>query len=180
LRFVTATDAFVSHPERQQILSQDGPCLEAYTTAEVVTVSDIVEEPDRWPEYNRAAIAAGYRAVMGVPVDVDNASIGALDLYTRQPRDWTDEEVEAAELLADMAAGYIANLRTLESSQRLTRQLQEALDSRVVIEQAKGVIAARDEVDVATAFQTLRRLARDRRCRIHDVAQQILDGDLHL
>ena len=180
LRFVTATDAFVVPAEEAQVRTQDGPCYEAFTTAKVVTAEDLAAEGDRWPKYSDTALASGSRAVMGVPMGVEDASIGAVNLYHRRPHIWTDQELEAAGLLSDMAAGYIANLRTLEGSQRLSVQLQQALDSRVVIEQAKGIIAARHELDVATAFQRLRRMARDRQCRIHDVARDVVDQRLEL
>lgn len=180
LRFVSATDEFIVPAEQRQIAAREGPCQQTFATSTAVRVVDLQAERERWPDYSRAALDAGCRAVMSVSIDVGEGSIGALDLYRRQIHEWTDQELAAAELLADMAAGYIANLRTLSNSKRLSEQLQHALDSRIVIEQAKGVIAERRTIGVREAFQLLRGTARHHRRPIHDVARDVVDQRLEI
>ena len=137
-------------------------------THEVVTV----------PDYYGVASANGCQAVLGVPMGVGETSVGALNIYQRRVHPWRDDELEAARLLAEMASWYILNLRRLTTAQQLVGQLQAALDSRVVIEQAKGIVATRRDVDMAVAFDLIRQHARDRDRKLHDVAGEIVSGDL--
>lgn len=107
-------------------------------------------------------------------------TFGALNVYQRRVHDRREDELEAARLLAAMASGYILNLRRLITAQRVADRLQIALDSRVVIEQAKGVVATRKDVDMAEAFDRLRRYARERNRKLHDVAAEIVSGGLEI
>jgi GAF domain-containing protein len=173
LRFVTATEQSVVRIEEEQAVAQEGPCFEAYETGRMVVTRDL-EEEQRWERYRRTALDAGFRAVAGVPMLVDDVRIGAMNLYHAEPHDWSDDELEVAQVLGDMASGYIANHRTLAASQRLAEQLQEALDSRVIVEQAKGVLAVHHDVTVAEAFQRLRDHARRHGRKLHDVAREIV------
>lgn len=180
LRFVTATDDHIVRIEEEQVRDQQGPCHDAYKTGELVVVADLTDVKGRWPDYYEVASANGCRAVLGVPMGVGTTTFGALNVYQRQVHAWRDEELEVAQLLAEMASGYILNLRRLTTAQQSAGQLQAALDSRVVIEQAKGIIATRRDVDVATAFDLLRQHARDHNRKIHDVANEVISGDLDL
>ena len=178
LEFVTATNAAVTRVEEQQLQCQQGPCHEAFKSGEQVVVNDLAEMADVWPDYTRNVLEQGCRAAVGVPMSIAGEGVGALNLYRDEPHRWTREELEVGQLLANMGAGYIANLRELTNTRRLVDQLQEALDSRIVLEQAKGLIAARRNMDMGGAFEVLRRMARDRRRRIHDVASDIIEGRL--
>ena len=177
LRFVTATEQAVVRIEEEQAIAQEGPCFEAYETGELVVTPDLAEEP-RWERYRRTALDAGFRAVAGVPMLVEDVRIGAVNLYHAHPHQWAQEELEVAQVLADMASGYIANHRTLAESRRLADQLQKALDSRIVIEQAKGVIAARHHLHIDEAFQHLRAQARSASRKLHDVARETVEEQL--
>jgi GAF domain-containing protein len=179
LRFVTATDDAASRIEDHQVRSRQGPCHEAYRTAQQVLVGDLDSE-GRWPDYVEVARKVGFESVAGLPLRVEDRAVGALNVYHTEPHDWPPDDVTTAQILADMAAGYILNVRELEETRRLADQLQSALDSRIVIEQAKGIIAARSDVDINDAFQTLRTYARTRRRRIHDVARHVIEGKLEL
>ena len=178
LRFITATDERIVRIEEEQVRDQQGPCHDAYTTGEMVAVENLSDAQDRWPDYYEVAFTNGCQAVLGVPMGVGETSFGALNIYQRQVHPWRDDELEAAQLLAEMASGYILNLRRLTTAQQLAGQLQAALDSRVVIEQAKGIVATRRDVDMASAFDLIRRHARDNNRKIHDVAGEIVSGDL--
>lgn len=181
LKVVSATGEAVTRIEDAQVHTQQGPCYQAYADGRAVTCRDL-EDDDRWIEYRRTALDQDFRAVAGIPMPVgeDCARIGALNLYAAAPRQWTDDDLEVAQLLANVASGYIINSRHLDEQRTLAQQLQHALDSRVVIEQAKGVLAGRHGIDVAEAFDRLRRHSRDNQTRIHDEAQQVIDGDLQL
>lgn len=179
LTFVTATDAKVTAIEDQQIAHDEGPCHDAFHTGEVVVVRDL-ETEQRWPDYRQAALVHGARAVVGIPMPVGEQRIGALNVYHHSPRDWSDEQVDVAQVLADMASGYILNATTLAESRSLADQLQHALDSRVVVEQAKGIVAERGDIAPQDAFELIRAHARRTGTRVHDTAQQVVDGVLDL
>jgi GAF domain-containing protein len=177
LQFVTATDERVTLVEEQQVETGQGPCHDAYRSGDRVTVADLSTEA-RWADYTPVALGKGLRAAAGIPLLSGDQRVGALNLYTCQPREWPADDMEDAQLLADMATGYIINARTLTETERLASQLQHALDSRVVIEQAKGILAERHSINTATAFERLRRHARARNAKIHDVARAVLRSDL--
>lgn len=179
LSFVTATDDRVARVEAAQIESGEGACYDAFVTGEPTTSADLTAE-GRWPGYVEVAAEHGLRGVAGIPMGTGEDRIGALNLYTAQPRTWRAEDLEVGQLLADMATGYVMNARTLTESQLLANQLQHALDSRIVIEQAKGIIAERQGLDTADAFQLIRKHARSHNARLHDIAAAIVDGSLKL
>lgn len=179
LAFLAATDGDVAAIEEQQVVTRQGPCHEAYRTGEVVMVTDL-QGDERWPAYRPAAVEAGARAVLGVPMPVGHNRIGALNVYRHTPHDWDDAEIEVARALADMASGYVLNAGALERADVLNTQLQRALDSRIIIEQAKGILSERHDISPAEAFQRLRGHARRTQARVHDVATQIVDGTVTL
>lgn len=176
LAFVAATDGDVAELEAAQIVQAEGPCHQAYRTGELVVVADL-ERDDRWPAYCAAAARHGARAVLGVPMPVGDRRIGALNVYRAAAHDWVDAEVEVARALANMASGYVLNAGRLEDARVLGRQLQHALDSRVIVEQAKGILAERNGISPAEAFHRLRVRARSTNTRVHDLARQVVDGD---
>ncbi|QBI19679.1 ANTAR domain-containing protein [Egibacter rhizosphaerae] len=177
LQFVSASDAQVVRIEDHQTEVGDGPCHEAYASGDVVTSADLTAET-RWPRFTPVALQQGWCAVAGVPLYAAGRPLGALDLYRRGPQEWPADRVEAAGVLADMAASYILNAQTIVERDTVREQLQHALDSRVVIEQAKGKLAERHGLDAATAFERLRGAARSRRERIHDAARAVVNGHL--
>lgn len=176
LQFVTATDERASRVEAAQLDHGDGPCYRAFRTGEVVAVDDI-EDDDRWPGYREVVLQAGFRSVLGVPLpSTTGETMGALNLYDTEPREWGDEVREVATLLSNMASGYILMARSFADARTRAQHLERALDSRIVIEQAKGVLSARRDVDIDEAFGFLRAEARSSRRRIHDVARSIVEG----
>ena len=179
LTFVAGTSAAVSAIEQEQITKDASPLNEAYQAGDTVAIDDL-EADDRWPEYRTAALAQGLCAVAALPMPVSERRIGALGLYRTSPHAWADEELETAQVLADMASGAILNASALDESRTLAAQLQQALDSRVVIEQAKGVLAERHDISPHDAFQRLRNRARGDRRRVHDVAEDVVEDDVDL
>lgn len=174
LEVVTATDGRASRMQHAQARAQDGPCVHAHRSGEVVTVADLATDT-RWPDLRETATVVGYRATAAVPMPVTGETIGTLDLYADRPGRW-DGVIEAATLLADMAAGYVLMARTLQDERTRAAQLQHALDSRVVVEQAKGMLAARHGLGVDEAFERLRRHARSHRRRVVEVAEEVVAG----
>jgi GAF domain-containing protein len=150
------------------------PCRDAYTTGEVVRVSDVRKESARWPEFSAAANRLPIAGVASIPMRLDDQIIGSLNLYSPEPREWADEDIGVARMLADMATSYMVNASKLRQQEQLSEQLQQALESRVVIEQAKGIIAQRNSVTIDEAYQRIRRHARTNNASLRAVAEAIV------
>jgi len=179
LRFVAASDETIRDIESLQIELGEGPCLHAYHSGEQVVVPDL-EDTGRFASFAPRARESGLHAVYSFAMRAGDDRVGALNLYRGTPGVLETDEIEAGQVLADIATIYILNARQVERSAERSEQLQHALESRVVIEQAKGILAERDRVDVAEAFQRLRRYARSNSRKLHDVAQDVVRNDLRL
>jgi GAF domain-containing protein len=161
-----------------ELQTQEGPCLDAFRTGQSVEHENLQAGSGRWPSFSAAALQAGFASALALPLRLREATLGALNLLrvTRTPMDEAD--VIVARAFADLATLSIIQHRTAAESQRLNEQLSAALTSRVVIEQAKGVIAERAGVDLAEAFSRLRSHARNHNRRLTDVARAAIDGTL--
>jgi GAF domain-containing protein len=159
--------------DRHQTKEQAGPCWVAYTTDDVVRVTDAGKEP-RWPEFSSAARRLGTAGVAGMPMRLDGRVIGVLSLYSSRPRCWSDEDMAVARVLADVATSCVVNASRLCQQEDLNAHLQRALKSRVVIEQAKGMTASRLSVSIDQAYRLIRRYARDHNARLQVVAEAIV------
>jgi GAF domain-containing protein len=181
-RFVTAAVEAVATLERVQENFQEGPCVDAVATAAPVAVPDIAvgDASDRWPDYTIAAKNTGIQAVAGIPMLAEGVAIGAVNLYDSQPRNWSAEDLRIATIFASIATGYLAHASSAQQQQRTAEQLQQALNTRLIIEQAKGVLATQRQTTVDEAFKTLRKYAREHHARIHDVSRAVVKGDLLL
>jgi GAF domain-containing protein len=181
-RFVTAAVEAIADLERVQEQWQKGPCIDAVAAAAPVAVPDIADgdASERWPDYTVAAKTAGIQAVAGIPMLAEGKAIGAVNLYDDQPRIWSVEDLRVATIFARIATGYLAHASSARQQQRTAEQLQQALNTRLIIEQAKGVLAARREITVDDAFETLRDYARAHNARIHEVSRDVVKGDLLL
>jgi len=174
LRFVTAVSQASGELERNQEEQQAGPCRDAYDTGEVVRVSDVRQESARWPEFSATATRLVVAGVAGIPMRLADKIIGALNLYSPEPREWSDEDIAVAGVLADVATSYVVNASKLRQQEQLTEQLQAALESRVVIEQAKGITAYKHAVTIEQAYQLMRRHARSNNASLRLVAEAIV------
>ncbi len=161
-----------------ELQSQEGPCMEAFRTGEPVVQEDLQAGAGRWPLFTAAALDAGFLSVLALPLRLRLVTVGALNLFmvTRDPM--APADIIVARAFADLAALSIVQHRASAEAQRLNEQLSGALASRVLIEQAKGVISERAEVDLGEAFSRLRAYARSRNYRLTDVAQAAVDGTL--
>jgi GAF domain-containing protein len=174
LRFVTAVSQASGELERNQEEEQAGPCRDAYDTGEVVRVTDVRQEGIRWPEFAAMAARQSVAGVAGIPMRLADRVIGALNLYSSDPREWTDDDIAVAAVLADVATSYVVNASKLRQQEQLSEQLQEALESRVIIEQAKGITAQQHAVSIDQAYQRMRRHARNNNASLRVVAQAIV------
>ena len=156
------------------------PCQDAYTSGEVVRVSDVREESARWPAFSASATRLSIAGVAAIPMRLADLTIGALNLYAPEPREWSDEDIAVAAVLADMATSYVVNASKLLQQQQLSEQLQHALDSRVVIEQAKGIVSQRRAISVDQAYQLIRSHARRNNATLRSVAEAIVGVGLRV
>ena len=178
--YITATDAITLSVERRQDELKEGACVDAINTSQVVAVNDLAAEAHRWPAYAPFVLDAGFNSIAGVPLPFQGRNIGALNLYGNTTRAWTTEEFAAGRVIAGLAGAYLINTHLLGEVQTLATQLQQALDSRILIEQAKGVMAGRHGMTPDAAFGVLRSYARSNRVKIHEVAQQVVTGQADL
>jgi GAF domain-containing protein len=174
LRFVTAVGQASRELEQNQEKWQAGPCRDAFDTGEVVRVTDVREESTRWPEFSETATRLNVAGVAGIPMRLADQIIGALNLYSPEPRSWSDADIAVARVLADVATSYVVNASKLRQQEQLSEQLQEALESRVVIEQAKGITAQQHAVSIEQAYQRMRRHARTNNASLRMVAEAIV------
>lgn len=152
----------------------DGPCVEALETGEERHVDDFAEDA-RWPTVAERAVELGFRSVVAVPLSVNGVVIGALNVFGAKPDGFVEADRELIRRIAAPAASTLANARAFLRVSRLADQLQEALASRVVIEQAKGVLMAREGCDADAAFALLRKASQDANLRLRDVARTLVE-----
>ena len=150
------------------------PCRDAYSTGELIRVTDVREEPTRWPEFSATATRLSIAGVAAIPMRLVDQIIGALNLYSPEPREWSDEDMAVAGVLANVATSYMVNASKLRQQQQLTEQLQEALESRVVIEQAKGITSQQNSITLDQAYQLMRSHARSNNASLRVVAEAIV------
>jgi len=176
LSFLTAMSQVSAELERDhaQLHPFSCPCRDAYSTGEVVRVTDVREQSTRWPEFSAFATRLSLAGVAAIPMRLADEIIGALNLYSPEPRDWSDEDIAVAGVLANVATSYVVNASKLRQQQQLTEQLQEALKSRVIIEQAKGITAQQRAISVSQAYQLMRGHARRNNASLRVVAEAIV------
>lgn len=179
LRFAAANHPAVVASEQAQERVQEGPCTDCLAGAAPIVVPDIAVE-DRWPAYREALGGADLRAVVAVPLVVRDQTIGAVDVYTDEPRRWSDDDIEAATVLAQMATAYVIRANLTAEVERVNEQLQQALESRIFIEQAKGKLAGERAIDMEEAFEVLRSHARSTNQTVRAVAQQLVAGEIEI
>ena len=161
-----------------ELQAQEGPCLDAFRTGERVEQENLVAGSGRWPSFAAAAMEAGFRSALALPLRLREVTIGALNLLSTTGTPLAEADIIVARAFADLAALSIIQHQAAAEAQLLNEQLSGALTSRVVIEQAKGVISERASVDLAEAFSRLRAYARNRNLRLTEVAQAAIDGTL--
>ena len=180
LRLVTAAGAAFEELERVQEDTQRGPCRDAFDSGAVVSCADVRSADDRWPEYAAAARRLDVAAVAGVPMRLADQTIGALNIFDAAPREWSAADLAAVGVLADVATSYLVNASTLRQQQQLNEQLTSALESRVVLEQAKGMTARDSGVSVDEAYHRIRRHARSHNTSLRAIAEAVVNLGLRV
>ena len=175
LEFLAASDENTKLLELFQVQNHEGPCLDAFNTATPVINADLAEAETRWPQFAPRATAAGFRSVHAFPLRLRSEVIGALNVFGDQPGNTLDDaDVPIVQSLADVAAIGLLQERAIRRGEILTEQLQGALNSRIIIEQAKGAVAQAHQIGVDEAFNQIRNYARRANRRIGDVAHTIV------
>ncbi len=164
-----------------ELQAQEGPCLDAFRSGERVEHADLEAESGRWPSFSAAALGEGFQSVSALPLRFRDVTLGALNLFSVTQAPMAEADVIVARAFADLATlSVVQHHRASAGAQRVNEQLSAALTSRVVIEQAKGVVAERAGVDLGEAFSRLRAYARESNLRLTDVAEAAVAGTLDL
>ena len=161
-----------------QLQNEEGPCLDSVRSGAVVDVPDLNDSLSRWPRFSRAALDRGFRSVHAVPLRLRDEHIGGLNLFSAEQPPLTGADHRVAQALADVATIAILQQRSISLAGVLAEQLQSALNSRIVIEQAKGVLAESGNLEMNDAFEALRAHARSSNQRLSDVAQELVTRKL--
>lgn len=161
-----------------QLQSDQGPCLEAYRTGKQVVNLDLAAVGSRWPRFAPRAAAEGFRSAHSFPMRLRRRTLGALNLLRRDPGALDEADIAAAQALADIATIAIIQHQIIIDAQTFNSQLSTALNSRIVIEQAKGRISQATGNDMDQAFRRLRSHARNHNLRLADLASRIAEGTI--
>jgi len=176
LRVAAASSEAAGMIELFQIQNDEGPCLECFRSGHSVTAADLAAPDQQWPQFAAAATGAGFRTVEALPMRLRDQVIGALNLFRATPGPFEPGDLRIAQALADVATIGLLQERNLRRSETVAEQLQAALNSRVIIEQAKGKLAERLSLDMDQAFNLLREAARTSNRRLSDLAQAFVNG----
>jgi transcriptional regulator with GAF, ATPase, and Fis domain len=176
LRVVASSSEEMRVVELFELQSQEGPSPDCFRTGEPALHEDLAGEDQRWARFAPVALAAGFQSVQALPMRLRGMTIGALNLFRTEKGSLEEADVVAAQALADVATIAILQHRAAMQADLVVDQLNHALNSRVLIEQAKGIVAERSSLDMDGAFSWLRHHARSNNLRLVDVAQSIIDG----
>jgi serine phosphatase RsbU (regulator of sigma subunit) len=178
LRVMASSSEAMRLLELFELQSEEGPCLDCYRTGEAVVNQDLARADGRWPRFALEALDAGFHSVHALPMRLRGTVVGALNLFRSDPGRMRPADVDAAQALADVATIALLQHRAVRDSQVVNEQLHHALNSRIVIEQAKGMVAERRGLDVDHAFAALRNHARHHGVRLVDLAHDLIAGTL--
>ncbi|HEV7825236.1 MAG TPA: GAF and ANTAR domain-containing protein [Mycobacteriales bacterium] len=170
---VASTGRLALDADELQYERDYGPCVDAGRAGVVLRVEDMRQET-RWPDYAAAVAARGVLSSLSIPLPVQDAHIGALNIYSRSPGSFPDRDVPLAQTIASYAAVAVHNAHTFTKAGELARQLAEAMESRAVIEQAKGILMHEQGCDADAAFATLARVSQQANVKLRDIAAQIV------
>ncbi|MBW3639199.1 MAG: GAF and ANTAR domain-containing protein [Actinobacteria bacterium] len=178
LHVLAASSERTRELELFQVQRAEGPCLDSYLEGEPVLVPDLAAATARWPRFVLHAQQAGFASVHAVPLRRGEVRLGTLGLFGTTVGKLNDDDLSLGQALADIAGVALVQDRALNDRDAINEQLQTALTSRVVLEQAKGILAQQGDLDMVGAFQVLRRYARDHNLRLTDVARAVTSRQL--
>jgi GAF domain-containing protein len=180
LEVVASTSEAARLVELMQLSAEAGPCIVSFTSGKVVSVPDIQDSPPEWERYRRAALEQGFASVCAIPLRLRETTIGAMNLLRNTVGELDATDIRIATALADVATIGILHERAIVESGRVREQLSQALQSRIVIEQAKGVVSHLHSISTDDAFAVLRSYARSHRLLLSDVAYRVVSRDLEI
>jgi hypothetical protein len=163
-----------------ELQAHEGPCLDCFHAARPVFDADLATDGGRWPRFAEKALVAGFHSVHGLPMRLRGTVIGALNLFRVHPTEMDEIDLDVAQALTDVATIAILQQRAVVEAGVLNAQLHHALNSRIVIEQAKGIVAERKGVSMEAAFVALRNHSRRQHLRLAEVAQGVINGSIML
>src|SRR4051794_36038275 len=178
LQVVAYTDESARLLELFELQKAEGPCLDCFATGQVIANVDLDASTSRWPVFTERALETGFTYSHALPLRLRGQVLGALNLFTVEPRTLTDDHIAVAQGMADIATIGLLHERALRDQLVLAEQLQTALHSRIVIEQAKGVLSARAGISVGEAFRRMRTHARRTGVQLTGVAEAVVGGTL--
>lgn len=178
LHLIAASSERTHHLEVFQLQRDQGPCLDCFRGGAAVNVPDLAAQAHRWPDFARVAQSMGFASVHAVPMRLRGTMLGALGLFGTTAGSLNDEDLALAQALIHVASVAIVNEKAASDRDVVNAQLQHALTSRIVIEQAKGVLAHEGNLDMEHAFAVLRRYARDHERKLTTVAAQVVNREI--
>jgi GAF domain-containing protein len=178
LRLMASSSEAMRILELFELQAEEGPCTDCYRSGQPIVNLDLAASRDRWPRFIPEALDAGFRSAHALPMRLRGTVIGALNLFRADEGAMVRDDIVAAQAFADIATIAVLQSRAAVQAQVVNEQLNRALTSRNVIEQAKGVLAERASLDMAEAFARLRHYARNNNYRLADVAQDVVNGTL--
>ncbi len=178
LRVMASSSEAMRVLEVLELQSEEGPCMDCYRSGQSIVNQDLGTARDRWPRFTPEALAAGFHSAHALPMRLRGTVIGALNMFRVGEGTMDDDDLVAAQAFADIATIAILQNRATLKAQVVKEQLSRALNSRIVIEQAKGVLAERASLDMEQAFARLRGYARNNNLRLADVANDVISGAL--
>jgi GAF domain-containing protein len=173
LQVMTTTSEAADIVEIMQLAADSGPCIDCFTTGLPVSVPDIGTDSGAWPEFRAAALAQGFRMVHATPMKLRGQVIGTMNLFGPKPTEVSVRDIAVVQALADVATIGILQERLIREGHLAAEQLHRALDSRILIEQAKGVVANSQSLSMDRAFEIIRTYTRSRNLTLRDVAEAI-------
>ncbi|GAA1939519.1 GAF and ANTAR domain-containing protein [Amycolatopsis minnesotensis] len=174
LQLVASSNESARVLEVFQLQANEGPCLEAFHGKKAVSWPDLSSAGTRWPQFARKAWSVGFRSVVALPMQLRSEVIGVLNLFRSSTGNLGPEELRSAKAMVDVATISLLQARSIRHHELLVEQLETALTSRVIIEQAKGFVAERLGVEMGEAFALLRRFARNNRRSLSDVSSAVV------
>jgi transcriptional regulator with GAF, ATPase, and Fis domain len=178
LRVMASSTERMRALELIEVQNDEGPCRDCLRSGEQILNQRLADSEDRWPRFTHEAQEAGFQMVHALPLRLRSDVIGAMNIFSPELRELSPEDVNLTQALADAATIGILQERAVKHGADLAGQLQGALNSRIVIEQAKGIVAERRQLDMDQAFALLRSHARSHRIQLSDVAHAIIDHEL--
>jgi hypothetical protein len=178
LRVMASSSERANALELLQTQNREGPCFECYRTGQPVFSENLAEDSERWSTFAPTALRMGFASAQAFPMRVRGETVGALNLFRATPGRISPGDMTLGQGIADIATVALLQERALRESRSVVEQLQTALTSRVIIEQAKGVLAEQAQISVDAAFARLRAHARQHNLRLSEVARELIDGRL--